>query len=74
MSTSPSSSPAQAAVEPPPGTCRRWRHLAARVFTAPACVEPAMFASSTQTQVMLQLCGAMDLSVNTDGCERRYRT
>ena len=55
MSTSPSSSPAKAAVEPPSGTCRRWRHLAARVFTAPACVEPAMFASSTQTQVMLQL-------------------
>ena len=55
MSTSPSSSPAKAAVEPPSGTCRPWRHLTARVFTAPACVEPAMFASSTQTQVMLQL-------------------
>ena len=73
MSTSPSSS-AKAAVEPPLGTCRRWRHLTARVFTAPACVEPALFASSPQTQFMLQLSGAMDLSVNTDGRERRYRT
>ena len=33
-----------------------------------------MFASSMQTQVMLQLSGAMDLSVNTDGRERSYRT
>ena len=55
MSTSPSSSPIKAAVEPPLRTCRRWRHLTARVFTAPACVEPALFASNTQTQVMLQI-------------------
>ena len=57
-----------------PGTVRRWPHLTARVFTAPAYVEPAMFPSSAQTQVMLQLSGAMDLRVNTDGRERRYQT
>ncbi len=44
------------------------------MFHAPSYVTPAMFASSAQTQVMLQLSGAMDLSVNTDGRGRRYRT
>ncbi len=33
-----------------------------------------MFPSGSQTQVMLQLSGDMDLRVNTDGRERRYQT
>ena len=59
---------------PGPVSARRWQHLAAQIFHRPSRLAPAMFASSAQTQVMLQLSGSLEVSLDTDGRHRHYHT
>lgn len=53
---------------------REWRHLHVQVLVEPSNVGPKMVLSPPQTQVLLQLSGEIDLRLDTDGRERRYRT
>ena len=53
---------------------REWSYLSVQVLVEPSAVGPKMVPTVPQTQVLLQFSGAMDMSLNTDGRERRYHT
>lgn len=53
---------------------RESQHLGVQIFTDPSHLGPKMVTGPTQTQVLLQLSGEIDLRLNTDGRERHYQT